>query len=128
GLRGKLGVVVAARGRVDEVTATLHREVEVVVTESTVTVVFLTAMLLRDDVRDLLRETEGLATGEDRGVLGEVHVGVVPTVVGLAVTRLAGGGDRDTHFSVGAKARVEVVHVPELEDVVLQLKALGKDV
>jgi hypothetical protein len=112
---------------VDQVAAALQREVEVVVAEPAVAIVFLATVLLRDDVRDLLREAEGLAAGEDGGVLREVHVRVVPRVVRVAVQALAGRGHGDTHLTVRAEARVQVVHVPELDNVVLELKALGED-
>ena len=123
----ELAVVVLAGGGVDEVAAPLHREVEVVVAEAAVAVVLLAAVLLGDDVGDLLREPEGLAAGGDADRGGQPHVRVVAAVVGLAVAGLVARRDRDADLAVGADPRVEVVHVPELDDVVLELEALRED-
>jgi hypothetical protein len=124
----QLCVVVTARRGVNQVAATLHGEVEVVVAEPTVAVVLLATVLLGDDVGDLLRETEGLTAGEHSGVLREVHVRVVPAVVRLAVAGLVGDGHGEAELAVRAEARVKVVDVPELHDVVLDVEALRKHV
>ena len=130
-VEGRLGRAARRRrtsgGGVDEVAAPLHREVEVVVAEAAVAVVLLAAVLLGDDVGDLLREPEGLAAGRDADRGGQPHVRVVAAVVGPAVAGLVARGDRDPDLAVGPDAGVEVVDVPELHDVVLELEALRED-
>ena len=74
----------------------------------------------------LLRETEH-APGVDRRVLGEVHVRVVAGVERTAVSGLVARGYGHTHLAVRAEHGVVVVDVPELDDVVLELKTVGKD-
>ena len=126
----QLGVIVLAGGGVHDVAVPDHQEREVVElvvlpVVDAVAVVRVATVLEHADEGFLLRETEHPA-GVDRGVLRQVHVGVVPGVVGLAVATLVGSGHRHTHLAVRAEHGVVVVDVPELDDVVLEVKAVGE--
>ena len=100
-------------------------ELVVLAVHDAITVVGRPAVLEHADEGFLLRETEH-ATGVDRGVLGQVHVRVVPAVERAAVAGLVARGYGHTHLAVRAKHGVVVIDVPELDDVVLELKAVGE--
>ena len=72
----------------------------------------------------LLRETKH-AAGVDSGVLRQVHVGVVTGVVGLTIAGLVADSHGEAPLAVRAEHGVAVVDVPVLDDVVLDVEAVG---
>ena len=88
-----------------------------------VTVVRRATVLEHANEGFLLRETKH-ATRVNGGVLRQVHVGVIPCVVRLAVAGLVGSGDREAPLAVRAKHGAAVIDVPVLDDVVLEVEAV----